>query len=68
MSGSPQLNSFGPTMQLAKALLRAGETRAVLNYLAQCRVFWTAGKTWLDLWEAKIHEGQVPNFAMGLYR
>ena len=60
--GSPQLNSFGPTMQLAKALLRAGHVEPVLNYLDQCRGFWEMGGTWLDLWERKIREGSVPNF------
>jgi tetratricopeptide (TPR) repeat protein len=37
--GSPQLNSFGPTMQLAKALLRLGDVEPVLLYLNQCRAF-----------------------------
>jgi tetratricopeptide (TPR) repeat protein len=60
--GSPQLNSFGPTMQLAKALLREGEVVAVLEYLDGCRVFWEMGGTWLSLWERKIRAGQVPNF------
>ena len=60
--GSPQLNSFGPTMQLAKALLRIGEVEPVLAYLKQCRTFWKLGGTWLDLWERKIRAGDVPNF------
>ncbi len=60
--GSPQLNSFGPTMQLAKALLRAGHVEPVLGYLTQCRVFWAMGNTWLNLWERKVREGLVPNF------
>jgi hypothetical protein len=60
--GSPQLNSFGPTMQLAKALLRAGHVEPVLAYLSQCSVFWESGATWLELWERKIREGHVPNF------
>jgi len=66
--GSPQLDSFGPTMQLAKELLRAGETSAVLEYLGQCRAFWKMGGIWLDIWEAKIRAGEVPNFIMNLYR
>ena len=65
--GSPQLKSFGPTMQLAKALLRNGQTDAVLEYLNECRVFWEMGGTWLDLWERKIREGQVPNFFQHSY-
>jgi tetratricopeptide (TPR) repeat protein len=65
--GSPQLNSFGPTMQLAKALLGAGQVEPVLAYLGQCRVFWKMGATWLDLWDRKIRQGQVPNFFQHCY-
>lgn len=60
--GSPQLNSFGPTMQLAKSLLNAGHGAPVLDYLQQCRAFWKMGGTWLDLWERKVRAGQIPNF------
>jgi tetratricopeptide (TPR) repeat protein len=65
--GSPQLDSFGPTMQLAKALLRAGESKAVLAYLEQCRVFWKMGEPWLTIWEERIRAGGVPNFFMHLW-
>lgn len=60
--GSPQLNTFGPTMQLAKALLRKGHVVPVLEYLTQCRAFWEMGGKWLDLWEQKVKAGLVPNF------
>ena len=66
--GSPQLNSFGPTMQLARALLARGQPAAVLQYLQQCRSFWRLGGVWLDLWEAKVRSGGVPNFTINLYR
>jgi tetratricopeptide (TPR) repeat protein len=66
--GSPQLNSFGPTMQLAKALLRQGESAAVLAYFEQCRSFWTHGNVWLELWDEKVRAGGVPNFFMHAYR
>ncbi|NHQ84631.1 hypothetical protein HA050_00680 [Iodobacter sp. HSC-16F04] len=62
MPGSPQLNSFGPTMQLARALLKEGHVEPVLAYLNQCREFWEMGGIWLDLWERKIREGHIPNF------
>ena len=65
--GSPQLNSFGPTMQLAKALLLAGRVEPVLAYLARCRTFWKSGEAWLDIWERKIQAGEVPNFFQHLY-
>lgn len=66
--GSPQLNSFGPTMQLAKALLRLGQAAPVLAYFEQCAVFWTSGGDWLPLWTAKIADGKVPNFVFHVYR
>ncbi|MGC5804664.1 hypothetical protein SNK19_14200 [Ralstonia pseudosolanacearum] len=65
--GSPQLNSFGPTMQLAKALLREGQGVPVFEYLERCRVFWEMGGAWLDSWERKIQAGQVPNFFQHSY-
>jgi hypothetical protein len=60
--GSPQLNTFGPTMQLAKELLQAGHIAPVLSYLKQCRGFWRMGSTWLDLWESEVSSGHIPNF------
>lgn len=66
--GSPQLNSFGPSMQLAKALARQGEFSAVLTYLEQCRVFWKSGDVWLALWKKKLLAGDVPNFFFSAYR
>jgi tetratricopeptide (TPR) repeat protein len=67
-TGSPQLDTFGPTMQLAKALLRYGEVEAVLTYLQQCRSFWKMGSVWLDLWEQKVRAGGIPNCFMHGYR
>ena len=66
--GSPQLGSFGPTMQLAKELLRCGQTDPVLKYFEQCRSFWKMGNVWLDLWEEKVRAGGVPNFFFNCYR
>lgn len=65
--GSPQLNTFGPTMQLAKALLREGHTAPVLEYLDACRLFWVEGGAPLDIWERKIRAGQIPNFFQRSY-
>jgi len=66
-NGSPQLASFGPTLELAKALLRTGESAAVLDYLHQCRTFWKNGSFWLDIWEQKVRAGAVPNAFMRSY-
>ena len=66
--GSPQLNSFGPSMRLARDLLRSGESAAVLAYFEQCRLFWKMGQTWLGMWEKKVARGAMPTFFMQLYR
>ena len=39
--GSPQLDSFGPDLSLAWALLGGGEDSAVLSYLHQIAQFWS---------------------------
>jgi hypothetical protein len=64
--GSPQLNSFGPNMSLAKDLVELGETEAVLAYFEQCRVFWKMGGPRLDAWTSDVKAGRVPNFGANL--
>jgi tetratricopeptide (TPR) repeat protein len=64
--GSPQLNSFGPNMSLAKDLLERGETEAVLAYLEACRVFWKMGGSRLDAWRQDVEAGRIPNFGANL--
>jgi tetratricopeptide (TPR) repeat protein len=64
--GSPQLNSFGPNMSLAKDLLEQREIDAVVAYLEQCRVFWKMGGEKLDAWVREVKAGRVPNFGANL--
>ena len=64
--GSPQLNSFGPNMSLAKDLLEAGETQGVLAYFERCRAFWKMGASKLDQWTADVRRGNIPNFGANL--
>lgn len=64
--GSPQLNTFGPNMILAKELLQWGERDAVLEYLDLCQKFWKMDMGALDAWRRVIKEGQVPNFGPNL--
>lgn len=64
--GSPQLNSFGPNMSLARDLLLAGERNAVLEYFALCRRFWEMGTEHLDAWTADINQGREPKFGPNL--
>jgi hypothetical protein len=64
--GSPVLNSFGPNMQLAKDLLRAGAKDVVLRHLEQCRRFWKSDKGKLDRWAGQIRAGEMPEFGANL--
>ena len=59
--GSPQLNSFGPDMSLAKALLEKGERDTVLEYFSRCRKFWKMGEQNLDAWSETVRSGGIPN-------
>jgi hypothetical protein len=60
--GSPQLNSFGPNVTLAKELLNKGERDAVLEYFALCRSFWKLDRGLLDEWSATVRGGGIPEF------
>lgn len=64
--GSPQLNSFGPNMSLARDLLEAGERDAVLDFFDQCRRFWKMDNGKLDKWIADVRTGQTPEFGANL--
>jgi tetratricopeptide (TPR) repeat protein len=64
--GSPQLNSFGPNMSLAKDLLAAGEQDTVLDFLDECGKFWKADFSKLSEWKKTIQSGETPNFAPNL--
>ena len=56
--GSPQLDSFGPDRDLARALLERGERTAVLAYLAECARFWKGREALLEGWRAAIERGE----------
>jgi hypothetical protein len=68
--GSPQLNTFGPNMVLAKNLLEKKETDAVLKYFELCAEFWkdkngkSDGK--LDEWKTAVKAGETPDFGANL--
>ena len=65
--GSPQLDTFGPSMVLAKELLERGESETVLEYLDLCKVFWEMDYGALDKWKTEINNGRVPDFEANLY-
>ena len=60
--GSPQLDSFGPNMSLAKELLEAGEKEAVLDYFRKCANFWEMDFGKLKNWAEIIQSGRTPKF------
>jgi hypothetical protein len=64
--GSPNLDSFGPNMTLAKELLEKGERDAVIAYLQACAKFWKMGGTELQAWIATIKGGGIPDFGTNL--
>ncbi|MCE9613831.1 MAG: protein kinase [Lentisphaerae bacterium] len=64
--GSPQMNSFGPNMQLAKELLEKGERDVVLEYFKRCGAFWTMGTDRLASWAETVNQGQMPDFGGNL--
>ena len=64
--GSPQMNSFGPNMQLAKALLEKGEKDVVLEYFQRCTTFWKMGEARLAGWTALVKKGEMPEFGANL--
>ena len=64
--GSPQMNSFGPNMQLAKDLLEKGEKDVVLEYFDRCTKFWKMGQDRLAAWGASAKNGEIPEFGANL--
>ncbi len=65
--GSPQMDSFGPNMSLAKDLLEKGERDVVLEYFELCRKFWgEMHGNQLDQWSQEVKAGKIPNFGANL--
>ena len=64
--GSPQMNTFGPNMTLAKALLEKGEKDTVLEYFTLCSKFWKMDFGKLKEWSALVKQGKMPDFRANL--
>lgn len=60
-TGSPQLNSFGPELDLADQLLKQGKTEAVAEYLRDIKHFWKMDDGQVDQWLAAMGKGEKPN-------
>jgi hypothetical protein len=58
--GSPQLNSFGPELTLARDLLAKGERDAVIEYLQGLPRFWQGREQAIEEWVTLIKAGQTP--------
>lgn len=68
IKGSPQINSFGPNMLLAKMLLELEQTQVVLQYLEKCEKFWLPRmrRKKLKLWRNEINMNKFPDFGFHL--
>lgn len=64
--GSPQMNSFGPNMSLARDLLEAGCPEVVLRYFELCRRFWAMDRGKLDQCAEEVGAGKIPDFGASL--
>jgi hypothetical protein len=64
--GSPQLDSFGPNMSLAKDLIELGERESVLQYFDLCKKFWDMERGRLGQWAQQVRAGDRPDFEANL--
>lgn len=66
--GSPQLNSFGPNMTLARELLGSGQTAPVRAYFSLCRRFWLPqfADPKLNEWDSDVVARREPRFGANL--
>lgn len=64
--GSPQLDSFGPNLALAKDLLEQGHKDVVIEYLDLCARFWKKQFNDIDNWKSEIRSGKMPDFGSNL--
>jgi tetratricopeptide (TPR) repeat protein len=64
--GSPQLDSFGPNMSLAKDLLEQKQTDTVVEYFTLCAKFWDLERGNLKRWSVLAKAGEMPDFGANL--
>jgi hypothetical protein len=58
--GSPQLDSFGPDLDLASELLKQGQIIPVKQYLSEIQNFWKPGGAEIDRWLTALSAGKRP--------
>lgn len=59
-TGSPQLDTFGPELDLANELLKRGKVEPVKVYLKNIQSFWEMNDGKVDAWLAAIEKGEKP--------
>jgi hypothetical protein len=59
--GSPQLDTFGPSLELANELLTLEERGVVLQYLSSIGSFWEMDDGKVKKWIKKIENNEIPN-------
>jgi hypothetical protein len=59
-TGSPQLDTFGPELDLANELLKRGKVDAVKTYLTDIKSFWEMNRGQIDAWLFEIEKGGKP--------
>lgn len=59
-TGSPQLNSFGPELDLANNLLQIDKVEPVKAYLKDIKSFWEMDHGKVDAWLKQIENGEKP--------
>jgi len=67
-TGSPQLDSFGPELDLANELLKLGRHEDVKTYLNDISSFWEMNDGSIETWINEINRGELPElnrFASG---
>jgi len=64
--GSPQLDSFGPNMSLAKDLLEHKQSDTVVEYFRLCAKFWDLERGSLKRWSVLAKAGEMPDFGANL--
>ena len=60
--GSARLCGTGPELSLARDFLARGERDVVLEFLDNCRSFWTSENGIIDHWRDTILGGHIPDF------
>jgi len=61
--GSPQLDTFGPSLILANDLLKFGEKEVVLVYLTSIVTFWKMDDGCISRWIKEIENNKTPKLS-----